>query len=65
MIKAFKENVDIHTLTASEVFDLPIELDGTDNELFHIYYFQWNVKPQEEYSRFYFMSADGDLKYRR
>ena len=23
MIKAFKENVDIHTLTASEVFDLP------------------------------------------
>ena len=49
----------------SEVFDLPIELEGTDNELFHIYYFQWNVKPQEEYSRFYFMSADGDLKYQR
>ena len=49
----------------SEVFDLLIELEGTDNELFHIYYFQWNVKPQEEYSRFYFMSADGDLKYQR
>lgn len=38
----------------SEVFELPIQLEGTDNELFHIYYFQWNVKPQEEYSRFYF-----------
>jgi S-formylglutathione hydrolase FrmB len=49
----------------SGAVDLPIELDGIDNELFHIYYFQWNVKPQEEYSRFYFMSADGDLKYQR
>lgn len=49
----------------SEVFELPVQLEGTDNELFHIYYFQWNVKPQEEYSRFYFMSADGDLKYQK
>lgn len=49
----------------SDMFDLPIQLDGIDNELFHIYYFQWNVKPQEEYSRFYFMSADGDLKHQR
>lgn len=49
----------------SDMFDLPIQLDGIDNEFFHIYYFQWNVKPQEEYSRFYFMSADGDLKHQR
>lgn len=49
----------------SEVFDLPIQLEGTDSELFHIYYFQWNVKPQEEYSLFYFMSSDGDLKYQK
>lgn len=49
----------------SEIFELPIQLEGIDDELFHIYYFQWNVKPQEEYSRFYFMSADGDLKYQK
>ena len=49
----------------SEMFDLPIQLEGTDVELFHVYYFQWNVKPQEEYSRFYFMSANGDLKYQK
>ena len=49
----------------SESFDLPIQLEGVDDELFHIYYFQWNVKPQEEYSRFYFMSANGDLKYQK
>ena len=49
----------------SESFDLPIQLEGADDELFHIYYFQWNVKPQEEYSRFYFMSANGDLKYQK
>lgn len=47
----------------SEEFELPIQLEGIDDELFHVYYFQWNVKPQEEYSRFYFMSADGDLKH--
>jgi hypothetical protein len=49
----------------SEVFDLPIKLDGVDDELFHIYFFQWSAKPQDEYSRFYFMSADGDLKYQK
>lgn len=49
----------------SEMFDMPIQLEGIDEELFHIYYFQWNVKPQEEYSRFYFMSADGDLKLQK
>ena len=49
----------------SEMFDLPIQLEDVDNELFHVYYFQWNVKPQDEYSRFYFMSANGDLKYQK
>lgn len=49
----------------SEEFELPIQLEGMDDELFHVYYFQWNVKPQEEYSRFYFMSADGDLKHQK
>ena len=49
----------------SEEFELPIQLEGIDDELFHVYYFQWNVKPQEEYSRFYFMSADGDLKHQK
>lgn len=49
----------------SEMFDLPIRLEGIDEELFHIYYFQWNVKPQEEYSRFYFMSSDGNLKHQK
>ena len=49
----------------SEIFDQPIELDGIDNELFHIYYFQWSEKPQDEFSRFYYMDADGNLKYQR
>ena len=49
----------------SEIFDLPIELDGADNELFHIYYFQWSEKPQDEFSRFYYMDVDGNLKYQR
>ena len=49
----------------SEMFDLPIQLEETDVELFHVYYFQWNVKPHEEYSRLYFMSANGDLKYQK
>ena len=49
----------------SEIFELPIELDGADNELFHIYYFQWSEKPQDEFSRFYYMDADGNLKYQR
>ena len=49
----------------SEKFDLPIQLDGANEELFQVYYFQWSVKPQEEYSRFYFMSSDGELKYQK
>lgn len=49
----------------SEIFDQPIELDEIDNELFHIYYFQWSEKPQDEFSRFYYMDADGNLKYQR
>lgn len=49
----------------SEIFDQPIELDGADNELFHIYYFQWSEKPQDEFSRFYYMDVDGNLKYQR
>lgn len=49
----------------SEIFDLPIELDGADNELFHIYYFQWSEKPQDEFSRFYYMDAEGNLKNQR
>ena len=46
----------------SEIFDQPIELEGIDNELFHVYYFQWSEKPQDEYSRFYYMDVDGNLK---
>lgn len=49
----------------SETFDQPIELEGADNELFHIYYFQWSEKPQDEFSRFYYMDVDGNLKYQR
>lgn len=49
----------------SENFGLPIELDGIDNELFHIYYFQWSQKPQDEYSRFYYMDVDGNLKFQK
>lgn len=61
-----EELLDCSSVIAdSEMFDLPIQLEGIDDELFHIYYFQWNVKPQEEYSRFYFMSANGDLKYQK
>lgn len=46
----------------SEFFEVPIELQGADPELFHCTFFQWNSKPQEEYSRFYFMDASGNLK---
>ena len=49
----------------SEVFEQPIELEGIDNELFHIYYFQWSEKPQDEFSRFYYMDVEGNLKYQR
>lgn len=49
----------------SEVFELPIQLDGIDDELFHIYYFQWSEKPQDEFSRFYYMDAEGNLKFQR
>lgn len=47
----------------SEEFSLPVSIDDGDDELFHCYYFLWSVKPEEEYSRFYFMNADGKLKY--
>lgn len=49
----------------SEEFRQPIELDGIDNELFHCYYFQWSEKPQDEYSRFYYMDVEGNLKYQK
>lgn len=49
----------------SELFELPIRIEDVGDELFHVYYFQWNVKPLDEYSRFYFMSANGDLKYQK
>ena len=49
----------------SDVIEMPVQLEGIDNELFHIYYFQWSEKPQDEYSRFYYMSSDGDLKNQR
>lgn len=61
-----EELLDCSSVIAdSEIFDLPIQLEDVNNELFHVYYFQWNVKPQDEYSRFYFMSANGDLKYQK
>lgn len=60
------ELLDCTTVIAdSENFDQPIELDGIDNELFHIYYFQWSQKPQDEYSRFYYMDVDGNLKFQK
>ena len=49
----------------SEEFEQPIELDGIDNELFHCYYFQWSEKPQDEYSRFYYMDVEGNLKFQK
>ena len=58
-----KELLDCSSIIAdSAFFDIPIELADTDSELFHCTYFQWNVKPQEEYSRFYFMDSNGNLK---
>lgn len=47
----------------SEEFPLSVSIDDGDDELFHCYYFLWSVKPDEEYSRFYFMDADGELKH--
>lgn len=47
----------------SEEFSLPVSIDDGDDELFHCYYFLWSVKPEEEYSSFYFMNADGELKH--
>lgn len=49
----------------SEIFDQPIQPEGLDPELFHIYYFQWSEKPQDEFSRFYYMDVNGNLKYQR
>lgn len=48
----------------SEFFDLHIQSEGID-ELFHIYYFQWSEKPQDEYSRFYYMDSGSNLKNQR
>lgn len=47
----------------SEEFPLPISIDDGDDELFHCYYFQWAIKPEEEYSRFYYLNSDGELKH--
>lgn len=47
----------------SEEFPLTVSIEDGDDELFHCYYFLWSVKPEEEYSRFYFMNADGELKH--
>lgn len=49
-------------IAESDFFELPVELPSIDPELFHCTYFQWSVKPQEEYSRFYFIDSDGNLK---
>lgn len=49
----------------SEFFDRSIQIEGSDAELFHIYYFQWLEKPQDEFSRFYYMDVNGNLKYQR
>lgn len=57
------ERLDCSSVIAdSECFDISIELSGIEPELFHCTYFQWAVKPQEEYSRFYFLDAEGNLK---
>lgn len=47
----------------SDVFDITVSIDDGDDELFHCYYFQWAVKPEEEFSRFYYMDSDGKLKH--
>jgi hypothetical protein len=47
----------------NEEFDLSVSIDDGDDELFHCYYFQWAVKPEEEYSRFYYMDSEGELKH--
>lgn len=58
--------VDCSSIIAdSEFFDISIELEGIEPELFHCSYFQWAVKPQDEFSRFYFMAADGMLKFQK
>lgn len=47
----------------SDVFDITVSIDDGDDELFHCYYFQWADKPEEEFSRFYYMDSDGKLKH--
>lgn len=61
-----EELLDCSSIIADhEVFDIPIELQGIDMELFHCTYFQWAVKPQDEFSRFYFIDTEGNLKSQR
>lgn len=61
-----EELLDCSSIIADhEVFDMPIELQGIDMELFHCTYFQWAVKPQDEFSRFYFIDTEGNLKSQR
>lgn len=60
------EQLDCSSVIAdSEFFDLPIRLENIDDELFHCKYFRWTEKSKEEYSRFYYMSADGELKHQK
>lgn len=60
------ELLDCSSIIADhEVFDIQIELQGIDMELFHCTYFQWAVKPQDEFSRFYFIDTEGNLKSHR
>lgn len=60
------ELLDCSSIIAdSDFFDIPVELADIDSELFHCTYFQWSVKPQDEYSRFYFMDSNGNLKEQR
>lgn len=57
-----EELLDCSSIIADhELFDIPIELQGVDMELFHCTYFQWAVRPQDEFSRFYFIDTEGNL----
>lgn len=47
----------------SDEFPLQVTIGDGDDELFHCYYFQWAVKPEEEYSRFYYLNSNGELKH--
>ena len=47
----------------SDEFDITVSINDGDDELFHCFYFQWAVKPEEEFSRFYYMDSDGKLRH--